>query len=101
MNQADWQDGGACGLCLEYRWVGGDPGGNGLNPPPSTWTYAAVCDRCPECQKGSLDLATAGEGFYNIEWRASQCMTGGSPLMYWTHPSSHGFYTKLKVSNGR
>lgn len=105
MNDKQWANGSVCGMCLKYRAIGGDPPNRGTVGPSSNWTYAAVCDRCPECQYGDLDLATGldgtGDGRWYIEWLPVQCNVGDSTFKYYTTTTSNQWFAKIKVSNGR
>jgi expansin len=92
---SDYQSGG-CGICLEGRYLGT---GAGSNPPADTFT-ALVVDRCPGCAVGDLDLATTGDGRWDIEWRAIDCPVGSQSLRY-QFEGSNQWYMKLGVRNHR
>ena len=49
---------------------------------------------------GSLDLATPGDGRWDLSWQAVQCAVGGSSFVY-TFEGSNPFYVKMRVSNTR
>ena len=56
--------------------------------------------KCPECAVGSLDLATPGDGRWDVSWQAVQCAVGGSTFVY-TFEGSNPFYVKMRISNTR
>jgi hypothetical protein len=85
-------------MCVAYRATSG---GLGNTPISRTWRYAMVCDRCPECHHGDLDMAVNGDGRWNFEWMPVQCNTGQTAFRYYTTATSHNWYTKLKVTNSR
>lgn len=86
----------ACGVCLRGNYLGT---GAGANPPPSSFT-AVVVDQCPECATGSIDVATAGDGRFQISWTAVDCPVGSATLNYeWQ--GSNIWYMKLGVRNHR
>ena len=68
-----------CGLCVRYRGTGQGLGGN---PISSSWQPGFICDECPECRYGDLDLQWSGDGRWRIEWEPVQCPTGGSNFKY-------------------
>lgn len=95
MNDAQFESGAACGLCVRFRGTGA---GLGTTPLPTTWTRGFVNNRCPECAPGDLDINTGGDGRWKIEWVATPCDVGGSPLHY-TIPVSNPFWASIVISN--
>jgi hypothetical protein len=64
-----------CGLCVEFRGTGGGAGGN---PIASDWQPGFICDECPECKHGDIDLQKNGDGRFKVEWRAvGEFLVGG------------------------
>lgn len=53
-----------------------------------------------QCRYGDLDLATAGDGRFKINWHAVQCDVGDSAIVYGL-AASNPYYVNLKVANTR
>jgi hypothetical protein len=54
-----------CGQCVKYRGVGQGLGGN---PITGDWQPGFICDSCPECSFGDIDLQKGGDGRWKVEW---------------------------------
>jgi hypothetical protein len=54
-----------CGQCVKYRGVGQGLGGN---PITGDWQLGFICDSCPECSFGDIDLQKGGDGRWKVEW---------------------------------
>ena len=69
INQAQWEDGGACGKCVLIHGEG-----EGLGADPITGPhFATVTNLCPECQHGDIDLGVSGDGRWQISWSFVDC----------------------------
>lgn len=71
LNQAQILNGKAWGnteMCGKMLMVRGTGGGLGMTPISKSWQLAMVTNMCPECQYGSLDFGTSGDGRWNIQW---------------------------------
>ncbi|KAK9808944.1 hypothetical protein WJX72_006738 [[Myrmecia] bisecta] len=95
MNDPDFDNSKACGMCLMYRATGT---GIGTTPIGREWKRGFVNNRCPECLKGSLDNAMQGDGRWGVEWYAVDCLTGGQPLDFQIVVASQYFFNMV-VSN--
>lgn len=54
-----------CGQCVKYRGVGRGLGGN---PVSGDWQPGFICDQCPECSFGDIDMQKGGDGRWKVEW---------------------------------
>jgi hypothetical protein len=52
-----------CGQCVKYRGVGQGLGGN---PVSGDWQPGFICDQCPECSFGDIDLQKGGDGRWKV-----------------------------------
>ena len=59
-----------------------------------------LCNRCPECSFGDVDLNLNGDGRWKIEWHAVPCNVGDSKLKYSIVVSTY-YWFSLVVSNTR
>ncbi|KAL0041698.1 hypothetical protein WJX79_001132 [Trebouxia sp. C0005] len=99
MNDDQYSVGITCGMCIKFRGTGT---GIGTQPIPQTWQYALVDNRCPECAPGSIDLATAGNGRWQVDWVPIPCNVGQSTFFYHVvSPLSNPYYFAFSVSNTR
>lgn len=97
VNAPQYTGASICGLCVRFRGTGGGAGGN---PIASDWQPGFICDECPECKHGDLDLQTGGDGRWKIEWQPVQCPVGASALRY-GFQGGNPYYKKLQVANAR
>lgn len=79
INAAQWAGAALCGLCVRFRGTGA---GTGVTPISSAWQAGFICDQCPECLSGDLDLQSNGDGRWAIEWEAQQCSVGTSKFVF-------------------
>jgi expansin len=95
MNDAEYQGSAVCGACAEVN----GPQGN---------VRVRIVDRCPECQKGHLDLSQQAferiaplvDGRVPIQWRLVSCEVSG-PLSYRFKEGSSQWWTAVQVRNHR
>jgi len=97
----------ACGMCVQYRGLGGSNGGVD-NPIPTTWQKAMVVDSCDACENASfnkplveLDLGdSTGDGRWNIEWQSVECDVGTGKFQYaFQGPGSNTWSIKIQIRN--
>lgn len=97
INAAQYTGATICGLCVRFRGTGGGAGGN---PISSSWQPGFVCDQCPECKYGDLDLQWGGDGRWKIEWEPVQCPVGSSSFKF-GFQGGNPWYKKMQVANAR
>lgn len=97
LNRPQYNDSLPCGTCVALRGTGP---GIGTLPVPETVAYALVADECPECQTGDLDIATAGDGRWTIQWHAVPCDVGATSFQY-SFQNSNPWFVKLGITNTR
>jgi hypothetical protein len=56
--------------------------------------------KCPECSLGDIDIATPGDGRWDVQWTPVQCDVGSSTFVY-SFEGSNAFYLKMRVANTR
>jgi len=97
----------ACGMCVQYRGLGG-MNGDVANPIPSTWQKAMVVDSCDACENAAfdkplveLDLGdSTGDGRWNIEWKSVECDVGAGKFQYaFAGPGSNTWSIKIQIRN--
>lgn len=97
LNDAQFANGAACGLCIMYQGTG-----EGLGTTPlgtgDRWYRGFVNNRCPECSHGDIDLNIAGDGRWKARWYAVPCNVGNTKLNYKVVVSSP-YWFSLVVSN--
>jgi len=69
INPFQYENGGACGKCVEVRCEGQ---GIGTLPPPPV-LFATIDNLCPECKDGDVDLGLYGDGRWAITWEFVPC----------------------------
>lgn len=97
INAAQYTGTSVCGLCVRFRGLGSGLGGN---PISQNWQPGFICDQCPECAFGSIDLQTNGDGRWKIEWEPVQCPVGSSTFKF-GYQGGNPYYKKLQVANAR
>nr|QOL01074.1 putative extracellular protein CSOL_007b [Pseudococcomyxa simplex] len=98
LNDAQFDNGSGCGLCIKFRGTGA---GLGTTPPSTTeWKTGFVNNRCPECAFGDIDMNAKGDGRWKVEWYAVPCNVADSSLRYDIVVSSY-YWFSLVVSNTR
>lgn len=96
LNDAQFANGAACGMCVMYQGTG-----EGIGTTPlatDKWYRGFVNNRCPECAHGDIDLNIAGDGRWKARWHAVPCDVGGSKLNYKVVVGSQ-YWFSLVVSN--
>ena len=69
INQAQWDEGRACGKCV--RAVGT---GEGIGTAAFGGPYNGTIDNlCPECKFGDVDFGMRGDGRWKITWEFVPC----------------------------
>ncbi|KAI8473724.1 MAG: hypothetical protein J3K34DRAFT_466209 [Monoraphidium minutum] len=97
INAAQYTGASICGLCVRYRGTGGGAGGN---PIAADWQPGFICDQCPECKHGDIDLQSGGDGRWRVEWEAAQCPVGDSKFRY-GFQGGNPWYKKIQIANAR
>jgi len=96
LNDAQFEAGLACGMCIMYQGTG-----EGIGTTPlagDRWYRGFVNNRCPECAKGDIDMNIAGDGRWKARWYAVPCNVGTSKLNYKIVTSSP-YWFSMVVSN--
>jgi len=97
----------ACGMCVQYRGLGG-MNGDVANPIPTTWQKAMVVDSCEACENAAfdkplveLDLGdSTGDGRWDIEWKSVECDVGDEKFQYaFAGPGSNTWSIKIQIRN--
>lgn len=97
INSAQYTGTSVCGLCVRFRGKGHGAGGN---PISQDWQPGFICDQCPECKYGDLDLQWGGDGRWKIEWEPVQCPVGGTTFKF-GFQGGNPWYKKIQVANAR
>ena len=95
MNQTDYADSAACGMCAQ------------VTGPDGSITIRIV-DRCPECKPGDIDfspsafakLAAPSRGRVPIQWTTVPCTVSG-PIVYHFKDGSNAWWTAVQIRNHR
>jgi expansin (peptidoglycan-binding protein) len=95
MDDPEWQGSAVCGACADVT------GPNGK-------VTVRIVDRCPECEKGHLDLskqafakiANVAAGKVPITWTLVPCNVSG-PVAYLFKDGSSQWWTAIQVRNHR
>ncbi|KAK9829703.1 hypothetical protein WJX72_007439 [[Myrmecia] bisecta] len=98
LNNAQFDQSNACGLCLMYRGTGP---GIGVTPISRNWTYGFVDNLCPECEVGSIDQNLNGDGRWKIEWFPIPCNVGAGKFYYSIFPGAFQHWAMFAISNTR
>jgi expansin (peptidoglycan-binding protein) len=93
MNQEQYANSAACGSCV-------------LAKGPKGQVTLRIVDRCPECQKGHLDLsreafakiAEPKDGRVSITWQVVSCSVQGNVAYHFKDGSSQ-YWTAIQVRN--
>jgi len=92
----DWQVGAVCGMCIQITSKGT---GSGANPIPSTPFTVYVNNECPSCNPGGIDLGLAGDGAWDMTWKAVACNVGSSGVQYVYKSGSSASWAGIQVRN--
>lgn len=94
----------ACGMCVEYRGLGG-VNGDVDNPISATWQKAMVVDSCEACENAAgkelveLQLKDGeGDGSWEIQWKAVECSVGSGKFQY-VFAGSSDWNIKFQIRN--
>lgn len=95
MDNPEWQNSAVCGACAEVTG-------------PKGKVTVRIVDRCPECEKGHLDLskqafakiADVAAGRVAITWSIVPCNVSG-PVAYYYKDGSSQYWTAIQVRNSR
>jgi len=96
LNDAQFDNGAACGMCIMYQGTG-----EGIGTTPlatDKWYRGFVNNRCPECAHGDIDMNIAGDGRWKARWYAVPCAVGDSKLDYKVVVGSQ-YWFSLVISN--
>lgn len=97
INNAQYKGTSVCGMCVKFRGTGTGSGGNPIN---SGFQDGFICDQCPECKFGDLDLQKGGDGRWKIEWYPVQCPVGSSTFRF-GFQGGNPWYRKIQIAGAR
>jgi len=93
LNTAQYGTSEPCGMCVMLYPNGTGSGGN---PLPGI-RKVFVADECPTCNNGDLDIASVGDGRWQMHWIAVPC--GIESNVQYLLQGSNPYYIKLQVRN--
>merc|ERR1719174_3022239 len=92
INKPQWYNGLACGTCLEVS----SPSMGLKN------AFAIVNNLCPECHRGDLDFALAGDGRWSdLRWKAVPCAGSFFSAFGFLLQGSNEWYLKVAVKRSK
>jgi hypothetical protein len=97
INNAQYKGTSVCGMCVKIRGTGPGAGGN---PITGSFQDGFICDQCPECKYGDLDLQKGGDGRWKIDWYPVQCPVGSSTFRF-GFQGGNPWYRKIMVAGTR